>query len=60
MKCPKCGEEIIYEDITDDVYGDDTYSRRWRVTCPKCPFEGYLWETYRLESEEWDNEENLG
>ena len=54
MTCPKCGEEIIYEDITDDVYGDDTYSRRWHVTCPKCPFEGYLWETYRLESEEWD------
>jgi len=54
MKCPKCGNELVYEDITDDVYSDDTYSRRWNVHCTLCPFTGYLWETYRLESEEWD------
>ena len=58
MDCPKCKEDLIYEEIVDEAYDDQTYARRWEMKCPKCDFHGYLWETYRLESEEWDNEED--
>jgi hypothetical protein len=56
MKCPKCNEELIYDDTLDECYSDDGYSEKVHAYCPKCPFEGKLWLDYRLVSEEWEEE----
>lgn len=60
MKCPKCGTQLIYEDLLDEDYDSDVHYEKWRVLCPAkdCDFKGKLWQNYRLESEEWANEEN--
>lgn len=55
-KCPKCNEPLIYEDVIDECYTDETHSMLWQMKCPKCDFEGKLWETYRIESWEWEKE----
>lgn len=58
MKCPKCGNELIYDDLIEDYYDSEVHDEKWRVFCPSqdCNFEGVLWQNYRLESEEWVNE----
>ena len=60
MKCPKCGTQLIYEDLLDEYYDSEVHDEKWRVICPsqECDFEGKLWQNYRLESEEWDNDED--
>lgn len=59
MKCPKCGNQLIYEDLLDEYYDSEVHDEKWRVICPSqdCDFEGKLWQNYRLESEEWVDEE---
>ncbi len=54
MKCPKCGTQLIYEDLLDEYYDSEVHDEKWRVLCPAqgCNFEGKLWQNYRLESEE--------
>lgn len=56
MKCPKCGKELVYEDLKEDYYDDESKAEKWYVLCPTegCNFEGTLWQNYRLESEEWE------
>lgn len=58
MKCPKCGTQLIYEDLLDEYYDSEVHDEKWRVICPSqnCDFEGELWQNYRLESEEWTDE----
>lgn len=58
MKCPKCGTQLIYEDLLDEYYDSEVHDEKWRVICPsqECDFKGKLWQNYRLESEEWDDE----
>ena len=60
MKCPKCGTELIYEDLLDEYYDCEVHDEKWRVSCPsqECNFKGKLWQNYRLESEELVDEEN--
>ena len=58
MKCPKCNSELLFAESTDEYWDAESYSVRWRVGCCKCDFEGYLWQSYGLQSEEWDNEED--
>lgn len=55
MRCPKCGNTLIYEDLLDESYAEEVHYEKWRVFCPSqdCNFEGKLWQNYRLESEEW-------
>ena len=58
MKCPKCGNELIYEDLIEDYYDVEVHDEKWSVFCPSqdCDFHGVIWQNYRLESEEWDDE----
>ena len=60
MKCPKCGAQVIYEDLIDEYYDSESHSEKWLVVCPgyECDFEGKLWQDYQLIREEWDNEED--
>lgn len=62
MKCPKCGSSLIYEDCLEECYDDTTLFQKWLMVCPgfNCDFEGKMWVTYRVESEEWENEESTG
>ena len=56
MKCPKCGEFLIYEDQLLEWYDDEDLYIKWSVSCSKCSFEGRMWQNYKLESEEWEEE----
>ena len=62
MKCPKCGKSLVYEDCVEESYDDNLLYQKWLMVCPAmgCDFEGKLWITYKVESEEWDDEENCG
>ena len=55
MKCPNCGNELMFEDQLEEYWMDCGYDVHWRVTCPNCGFEGKLWQSYNLTNEEWDN-----
>lgn len=59
MKCPKCGAELIYYNLIEDYYDCEVHDEKWVVKCPAqgCNFKGTLWQNYRLESEEWVDEE---
>lgn len=58
MKCPHCNEELIYDDELDNgYYGEEYFCVTWLMVCPKCDYEQKLYETYKLESREWDNNE---
>ena len=56
MNCPKCDSGLLYEEQEEEYWDLEDYSVRWRVACPKCNFEGKLWQTYGLKDEEWEEE----
>lgn len=58
MKCPRCNEELIYEDELDNGYvGEDTYCVTWLMACPKCDYERKLCEIYKVTEREWSTDE---
>ena len=58
MKCPHCNIELFYdEEVDSDYIDEDIYYVTWDMICPECNYTRRLHETYKIESREWDEDE---
>lgn len=60
MKCPKCGGEIMLDDVLDNELSFDTYREDCAGTCVKCSAL-YQWEyVYELSNPKVENLKQYG
>lgn len=56
IECPNCGAVLVFDEVHDELYGDDYHTERCSYHCPQCDKEywvdlHYKYESYSIEGE---------